>query len=322
MSNGLQPSTSHAGAPTINDGELRGFVTFSGWRDTSVTPHALYLLVDPTPGAAFWIGPLMSNLTQEPDFIAASTGFVNGKAATPVTVFGRRAAGWNSTALYGDVSNYLDTTQDSNNTVVLGTTYYVRSSSVADTNTGPGTGAQTVRIVYLDAAGAIQSTTVALNGTTGVSIGNTIAYVQWMEVASVGSSTTAVGNITISTVVGAPTTAQTVEYIQAGGARSRSGRYKIPTGYTAFLHTWDVSAVGNNQDAYLRATVFTNDRSLSTVFHSVDNIYLAGGSGLTNLLLHYVAIPAGAEVKASSIPTAAGAGNRLDVTIQFLLVAN
>lgn len=176
-------------------------------------------------------------------------------------------------------------------------------------------------MVYLDAAGVQQVVTVATNGTTGVSLGDGLSYVQWAEVASVGTNTTSLGNLTISTVVGAPTTAQTVEYIASGQNRSRSGRYKVPVGYKAYLHTWDCAAIGNTQDLVLRATVFSDDRAASSVFHTQDDIFLPGNTSGTGLLLHYMSCPPGTEIKVSSIPGAAAVGNRADVTFHLLLVA-
>lgn len=255
-----------------------------------------------------------------PEWVAASTGLVDGRAAKNLVVFGRRAAGWNSTTAYGDVSDYLDTTQDKSNAVVLGTTYYLRSSSASDTS--DGVGARTVRVVYLDAAGAEQVATVTLNGTTAVSLGNAISYIQWMEVATVGSSASAVGNLAISTVTGAPTVAQTVEYVRAGYNRSRSGRYKVPAGHVAYVGEWDIGCTGGgDQDMVLLATTFGDDSSLTTVFHVKDSFYLAHDTNAGGLHLHWCRLPAGAEVKVSSIPTAAGAGNRADATVHVLLVA-
>lgn len=259
-------------------------------------------------------------LVQEPDFIASTTGFVNGHAAISIALLGRRSLGWGSTSVPGGVSNYLDTSQNVNNNVLLGTDYYLRSSSASDT--AAGIGAQSMRIVYLDSGGLLQTMTVAMNGTTGVLIGNGISYIESMELASVGANLNTVGSISISTVVGAPTTAQIVEYIQAASTHSRSGRYKIPVGRIGYLHSWDVTALGNNQDVAVRATIFTDSHEISTVFNSIDNLFVTGGSGHTSMSLHWVKIPAGAEIRISSIPTAAAAANRLDITLNLLLLTD
>lgn len=264
--------------------------------------------------------PAVVNPTQTPTFLASRYGLVDGAAATLITVLGRRLSGWSSTTLYGDVCSYLDTSQAEINPVVLGTTYYIRSSSASDTNTAPaGTGARQVRVVYLDSSGAQQVMTVSLNGTTAVSLGNAISYFQWAEVASTGSNLYPVGNITISSVTGAPTVAQIVEFIQAGYNRSRSGRYKVPTGKVFYGLGWDVSAIGQTQDSVIRGTVFADDRSLSTVFHSQDGLFVPGNTQSPNIDLHYLPFPAGCEIKGSSIPGAAAAGNRCDLMFHGIL---
>ena len=58
-----------------------------------------------------------------------------------------------------------------------------------------------MRVTYLNAAGAMVTATVSMAGTTGVSLGTGVSYVQWIEVASLGSLPNAAGNITVSTVV-------------------------------------------------------------------------------------------------------------------------
>lgn len=55
MSTGLQPSTSRAGTPTVNDDFDHGFVRWSGWINTSTAPDSLWVCADPTPGAARWL---------------------------------------------------------------------------------------------------------------------------------------------------------------------------------------------------------------------------------------------------------------------------
>lgn len=256
-----------------------------------------------------------------PDFLAASQRSVNGKRTKDYLIHGRRNQGWSSTSVPGDIVNYLDTSQARCNPVVLGTTYYLRSSSVQD---GPGgTGALTVRIVYLDANGDMQKVDVATNGTTGVNLGAGFSYIQWMSVLTAGSSGAAVGNLTISTVAGAPTVAQTVEYIQALETRSRSGRFKIPRAHTGYLHTWVAASIGGaNQDMSIEATVSEYDGDLTSVFRPMGNAYLANNISSPNLELHWRSVPALGEIRLTSIPTATGAGNRADAAFSLLLVTD
>jgi len=245
--------------------------------------------------------------------------------ASIFSIQGKRTLGWNSTSVLGDVAQYLDTTQDLLTPVVPASTYYIRSSNLNDSYDGGvgGTGAQQVRYVYLPADGGYQQVGSAnLNGITGVSIGAGYDFFQWAEVSKIGTSEVSLGNITISTTsgTGAPATSTIVEYIAAGGNRSLSGRYKIPPYSMGYIMDWTGSAVGNDQDARLRATVFSDDgHQLSTVFHFVDTQYIIGNQ--TNFLsnLHYFGIPAGAEIKISSIPTAAGAANRMSSCFHIIV---
>lgn len=263
--------------------------------------------------------PVLPTIAAQFEFGIAQTGLYLGKAAYLLKILGRRQLGWNSNSVLGDVAQYLDTTQDLINTPATGTTYYIVSTSASDT--AAGTGARTVRIVYLDASGNQQVTTATMNGTTAVSLGSGFLFFQWMEVASTGSAETTVGNISITSINGAATVATTMEYIRAGGNKSLSGRYRVPTGYTGFLGLRSAYAINGDMDTRLRGTVFTNDRTLSTVFHFIDNIYAALNTGSTKHL-GYLSVPAGCVLKISAIPSATAAANRCDASLQIILIAN
>jgi len=254
-----------------------------------------------------------------PEFEIARTGKYRGKTANLGYCLGRRSLGWTSTTLQGDISNYLDTSQQSNTVVTVGTTYYIRSSSVNDT--AGGTGIRSMRINYLDGSGNRTITTVSLNGTTGVSLGNNISFVQYMESASEGSGLTSAGDITISSVSGAPTVAQTIEKVTVGDSRSLSGRVKVPTGFSLYLRGFFASAISSTMDTRIRGTVFTDDRTLSTGFHFQQAAYLASGQNI-DFPFEFLKFPAGAELKISAIPGGAPAGNRCDANFHFLLIQN
>jgi hypothetical protein len=271
--------------------------------NVGISPTSLPLLTDSIP----------------PDLAASFFGTLNGKTARVVTVLGKRTLGYNTITTLQDIANYLDATQDSINAVSTGTEYFIRSTNAADTSAG--TGARTVRIVYLDSSGVQQITTATLNGTTGVSLGTGFSYFQWAEVASLGTSMVAAGDITISSVSGAPTIAQIVEKITAGGTRSFSGRYMVPTGFTAYLKNWHVDTVGGAaQDSRLQTKSFAED-AISTVFLSKGSIHIDGNTNL-QVELNYLPIPALTEMKISTIPTATGAANKFNMNLNLLLIAN
>lgn len=262
-------------------------------------------------------------IASSPELEVSRTGLYAGKAAAVVYIVGRRDQGWSDTSTLGDCVEYLDGTQPRINAVSAATEYFIRSTSASDTNAA-GTGARQMRIVYLDAAGAQQVMEVALAGTTPVSIGSGISYVQWMEVSAVGSNTVAVGKVTVSSksTAGNPAVSEIVESISAGGNRSLSGRYMVPTGRTAYLIIWDGSSIGNaNIDTRLRATVFADDRTISPGAHHFQDLFYLTAGQHHDMPLFYVACPAGAEIKVSAIPSNATPGNRLDASFRMLVVA-
>lgn len=254
-----------------------------------------------------------------PQQLAAFDGYYRTQQAKNVFVLGRRDLGWLNVTDLGDCAQYLDTSQSLINTPTTGQTLYLVSTSVNDTEAG--TGARTVRTVYLDANGDQQVRTDTLNGTTPVSIGSGYSYIQWCEVASVGSGTVSAGNVSISSTNGAATVATTFEFIKAGSNRSQSGRYKVPTGWTAYLTGWDAHAISANMDARLRATVFADDRALSTVHHFQDTMYIPSSTS-DDEAIDFLSCPEGAEIKVSAIPASAPAGNRLDASFKLVLIKN
>jgi len=255
---------------------------------------------------------------QTPEFEIARTGYYRGKRANLGYSLARRS-GWLDTSSICDVSNYLDNSQSSNNKVLVGTTYYIRSSSSQDGN--GGTGIRSMRINSLDALGNRTISTVSLTGTTAVSLGNNFSFIQYMESETVGSSDGAVGDITISTVTGAPTVAQTVEKITVGDSRSMSGRVKVPTGFSMYLRGFYASAFSAAMDVRIRGQAFTDDRSLSQGFHFQQSAYLANGAN-SDFDFEYLKFPSGAEIKISAISSQAGAGNRCDANFHFILLEN
>ena len=254
-----------------------------------------------------------------PEFEIARTGMYRGKVANVAYCLGRRTLGWASNGSLGDVSNYLNASQSNNTAVLAGVEYFIRSTSNQDA-TG-STGIQSMRVITLDAGGYQKIITVALNGTTAVSLGADLSYVQYMESDSVGSSGTAVGDITIASVSGVPTVAQTIEKITAGDGRSLSGRVKVPKGFTIYLRSWSVSAVGSTMDSRLRGKAFTDNRGLSSGFHFQSNAYISAGQNYF-LPFEYLKFDSGSEIKISAIPGNAAAGNRCDASIGFIMIAD
>lgn len=263
----------------------------------------------------------VADTTFSPEYTVQHFGTLNGKQAKLYHIMGSRTLGWTSTSVLGDACEYLNTTQALMNTPTSGQTLYLVSTSASDDGDPAGTGAQTVRTVYLDANGVQQVRTDTLNGTTPVSIGTGYTFIQWMEVASVGSNEVSVGNLSISSTNGAATVGTTFEYIRAGGDRSLSGRYKVPSDSHGHLVHWDAAAINNTMDTRIRATAFADDSAISTVYHFIDRAFLASGANISQEL-EYREMPANSVVKISAIPGGAPAGNKLDGSFSIIVMKN
>lgn len=262
--------------------------------------------------------------TGEPDNAASLYGIVNGKQAESVTVLGRRTV-FNSAAVFQDVATYLVGGQNALNAVLATTTYFVVSDSATDV--AGSAGVSKVRIVALDGGGAPVTITATLNGTTKVSIGSGFSAFQWMESAEMGTAAAiaAVGNIAIFSGAGAAAAeSTTVEQILAGGNKSLSGRYTIPTAFSGYLHQMNCGSPGSqSMDIRLRATVFADDRTLSpNIFHYQAIAFLAATSAPYAQVLPMLACPAGTQIKFSVIPAATTGTPRCDVGLVLVLIAD
>ena len=252
------------------------------------------------------------------EWIVQHTGGIEGVSATIYNIMGSRTQGWSSTSVLGDACEYLDTSQPRMNTPTVGQTLYIVSTSASDTSAG--TGARTVRVVYLDSAGLQTFATYTMNGTTPVSMGTGFTFIQWAEVATVGTGTTSVGNISISSTNGAATVATTFEFIAAGGNRSLSGRYKVPSNSHAHMLDWSAAAISATMDVRLRVDTFADNGLSADVFHFKDRIFLASGANFASFL-HYEEYPANAVIKVSAYPGGAAAGNKLDCHFTLIVMA-
>lgn len=250
---------------------------------------------------------------------ATMTGFADGKAATVVTVIGRRAA-FSSATVFQDVCQFLVGGQAAYTEPAVGTTYYAVSTSANDK--AASAGVSKLRLVSLDATGVQQVTSITLNGTTAVSIGSGYTFFQWIETSELGAGgLVAAGDITISSVNGVATEATTMLIIKAGGNKSLDGKYRVPTGYTAYGLGWDAMAINQDMDTRIRATCFSDDRTLSDgIFHSADTFYVP--SGITDeASLFYQKYIAGVTIKVSTLPKATTGSPRCDSTVHLLLIA-
>lgn len=234
---------------------------------------------------------------------------------------------WNSSSVRNDVVAYLAGGQAEMNTPDTATTYYAVSSSAQDLTAG--TGVDRVRIVYLDANGSQQVMTSNLNGTTGVSIGSGISFIQWIEsYHSTTANRSAAGDVSISSAnsPAGVTEANTMERIRAGGNRSQSARYKVPANKRARIVDYHATAVktggGSTQyDIEFRATLFNDDNSLSNAYHFIRGAYVQDG-GILSDDVHYKEAPEGAVLKITIIPTNTADGNIIKCAFDIEVIDN
>lgn len=129
----------------------------------------------------------------------------------------------------------------------------VVSSSANDT--AAGTGARTVRLVYLDADYVTRTEDITLNGTTPVNtVATNILRVQDLHVRSTGSGSSSAGTITLKDTAGSVTYAS----MTADFNRARAAIYTVPAGKRAFIRAWRGGMVVdafNNSFAWGRLTL-------------------------------------------------------------------
>lgn len=129
------------------------------------------------------------------------------------------------------------------------------SSSANDT--AAGTGARTVLITWMNAAGTtVGAETVTLNGTTAVNLVTaTKCFIEHIEVLTAGSTGSNVGILTLWTGAGA--TGVTVGTIAATNNRTFWAHHYVQSGKTAnitgILHGSSTSVAGGTSSAYLVA---------------------------------------------------------------------
>lgn len=253
--------------------------------------------------------------TLDPFIEIARTGKYNGKTAYAFNILGRRS-GFTSTSVFNDVKEYDNAV--ANIATLSNSTLDIISSSASDTNTA-GTGVRQVKVVYIDNSNnLVESAAINLNGTTLVtSVLTGVNFVLWMEAVTVGSGGVAAGNIRLRINGGTVE----VEQISLGGNKSMSGCAMVPIGYKGYITSLQGTAISANQDLRLRATVNTFDRTISTVFHYVDNLFLINGQ-TSRSEFHSLQLPALCKVKCSTISSATAAANRADVSFNLILIAD
>lgn len=257
----------------------------------------------------------------DPTFEVARTGQWRTKTGYTVNVMGRR------TSFTASVLNDLVMfTPSAGSSTVINEMAGTEALEIVSSNTADaaaGTGVRTVEITYIDALGTVgaqNTTTVTMNGTTPVSLGSVRALaIQWAEAATVGGGNTAAGDITIRA---SATPTNVYELISAGGNRSLSGRYMVPVGMSAYAASWVGSAVNQDMDIRLRATVKMSSRAITTPYLFQDAMYPPAGATSPSRVLQWLKFPEGSKIKMSARPAAVGASPRCEASATFAVIQN
>lgn len=114
----------------------------------------------------------------------------------------------------------------------------VVSDSAADDGAPAGTGAQTIRVLGLDASYNEVQEDFVMNGTTAVSGTVEFLRINSVYVLTAGTGLTNAGNLTVRDA-GAGTTRS---YVGAGRSVSEVGVYTVPAGHTLVSHNWLVAS--------------------------------------------------------------------------------
>lgn len=246
--------------------------------------------------------------------IVSITGKLYDKTAYAFNIAGRRA-GFTSITLSNDIKEFDNAVADF--PVLSASTLDIISSSANDTNSA-GSGVRQVKVVYINSSNVlVESAPISLNGTTLVtSVLTGVNEVLWMETYSAGSGAVAAGNIRLRINGGTVE----VEQITAGGNKSLSARFMVPTGHTAYIPNWRAHAVNNDQNVSLKATVNTLDRSLSTVYSIISSADVGSNANSSTMLLPFMKLPALSRVRVSTISGGTGATVRCNTNFVVILV--
>ena len=177
--------------------------------------------------------------------------------------------------------------------VIAGADIDIVSASTDDDGSPAGTGAQTVRVTYLDDDFNQAYEDVTMNGTTEVELTEqNISFIQKAEITASGTGLASAGAITIADVTGGGVHA----VIDAGSKETGNCTWKIPAGHTGYVHGfwYDVDAVAAGQGtaeialqvAHAEASGVANSESWRTVAKVTvvenDNDVVAATGGTSN----------------------------------------
>lgn len=171
------------------------------------------------------------------------------------------------------------------------------SSSGADA--AAGTGARTVSVQGLSAAGILQEEIATLNGVTAVPLALSYLRVNKAQVATVGSGGFNAGTVTLRRTSAGVARAQIPVIGGVGLGVGMSGRYTVPAGHDLIITTFQVTLEGDAAGDKLLLGVFARVSATAPWLAA----YITGGAALGNssfpidLSQGYVKFAAGTDIE-------------------------
>ena len=171
-----------------------------------------------------------------------------------------------------------------------------------------GAGIRTVEVHYLDNAGAEQTTTLTMNGITGVTTTPTnIFRIQRMYALTAGANGVASGTIQLQNTAGTVTYAQ----ITTGYTISRQLIWTVPAGFTGYIQSFTFAGIPGAASHWVQFFLRASQTPDGT---STPGIYTTQIQGMSNGSTNEVKLEiplklaAGTDVIVSMIGDAAGTG--------------
>ena len=192
---------------------------------------------------------------------------------------------------------------NANGTVVepnpLGETLVIKSNDANDT--ALGTGAQEVRVLYLNSLDQILEVAIPTNGGTVVTLITDFVSVEDLYVSKLGTSPNAVGDIDIIDV------ADTKIYnvIKAGGNKSESSFRNLASTSAFYITSYVVSSLTRGMKVQLRMTANDSGEVFPEVYLYQVPLTI-GDDAIPIALVPAIFVPGGAKIKVSARTTEAG----------------
>lgn len=138
---------------------------------------------------------------------------------------------------------------DVTQSTIAATPATVKVASTSANDTSAGSGLRTVTLIGLDSAGAAQSETITLTGTTAATSSGTYSAINGLRALTWGATNWNEGNVW----VGSGTFTSGVPAVKFFAMSTRANRssaayYVVPAGKTLYLQQWSVSCKTSSRD--------------------------------------------------------------------------